>query len=205
MRLPRDLPEPGGVGRHPAAVEHPGPLWARNAAVLLGFDPIGVPRGPGLVGRHGADLVLGEADGEEQPLDEPGRDRCRDRARRIGEGVASADNRPEVLLRDPQLIAQDVPEEILADLVAEAVVALGLLEPKPADPRRVRRWLERSRSDLALARDVVGRVDRDRAMAIAYEAGDTPPASESQLAMLISDVDDLLDRLARAVEAHPNG
>jgi hypothetical protein len=35
----------------------------------------------------------------------------------------------------------------------------------------VRRWLDRSRSDLALAGDVVGRVDRDRAMAIAYEAG----------------------------------
>jgi hypothetical protein len=144
----------------------------------------------------------------------------------------------------------------------DALVALSLLERKPADPRRVRRWLERSRSDLALARDVVGRVDRDRAMAIAYEAGfracvgvlllagyrltsqpghhraaiegaaavlgqdvrpllrrvdaarqfrneilygDTPPASESQLAMLISDVDDLLDRLALAVEAHPNG
>jgi hypothetical protein len=48
----------------------------------------------------------------------------------------------------------------------EALVALGLLERKPADPRRVRRWLERSRSDLALARDVVGRVDRDRAMVI---------------------------------------
>jgi hypothetical protein len=53
----------------------------------------------------------------------------------------------------------------------DALVTLGLLEPKPADPRRVRRWLERSRSDLALARNIVGRVDRDRAMAIAYEAG----------------------------------
>ena len=53
----------------------------------------------------------------------------------------------------------------------DALVTLSLLERKPADPRRVRRWLERSRSDLALARDIVGRVDRDRAMAIAYEAG----------------------------------
>jgi hypothetical protein len=35
--------------------------------------------------------------------------------------------------------------------------------------------------------------------------GDTPPPSESQLAMLISDVDDLLDRLALAVEAHRTG
>ena len=144
----------------------------------------------------------------------------------------------------------------------DALVALGLLERKPADPGRVRRWLERSRSDLALAGDVVGRVDRDRAMAIAYEAGfracagflllagyrlttqpghhraaiegaaatlgqdvrpllrrvdgarqfrneilygDAPPASESQLAMLLGDVGDLLGRLARALEGHANG
>lgn len=143
----------------------------------------------------------------------------------------------------------------------DALVAFGLLERKPADPRRVRRWLERSRSHLALARDVVGGVDFDRAMAIAYEAGfrvcvgvlllagyrlarqpghhraaiegaatvlgedvrpllrrvdsarqfrneilygDTPPASESQLAMLLSDVGDRLGRLARALEGHTN-
>jgi hypothetical protein len=53
----------------------------------------------------------------------------------------------------------------------DELVALGRLERKPPDPGRVRRWLDRSRSDLALAGDVVGRVDRDRAMAIAYEAG----------------------------------
>jgi hypothetical protein len=53
----------------------------------------------------------------------------------------------------------------------DELVALGQLERKPPDPGRVRRWLDRSRSDLALAGDVVGRVDRDRAMAIAYEAG----------------------------------
>jgi len=53
----------------------------------------------------------------------------------------------------------------------DELVALGQLERKPPDPQRVRRWLDRSRADLALARDVVGRVDRDRAMAIAYEAG----------------------------------
>ncbi len=144
----------------------------------------------------------------------------------------------------------------------ESLVVLGLLERKPPDPGRVRRWLERSRSDLALAGDVVGRVDRDRAMAIAYEAGfracvgilllagyrltsqpghhraaiegaaavlgrdvrpllrrvdgarqfrneilygDAPPASESQLAMLLGDVGDLLGRLARALEGHANG
>jgi hypothetical protein len=53
----------------------------------------------------------------------------------------------------------------------DELVALGQLERKPPDSQRVRRWLDRSRSDLALAGDVVGRVDRDRAMAIAYEAG----------------------------------
>lgn len=143
----------------------------------------------------------------------------------------------------------------------DALVALGLLERKPADPGRVRRWLKRSQADLALAGDVVGRVDRDRAMAIAYEAGfracvgilllagyrltsqpghhraalegaaavlgrdvrpllrrvdgarqfrneilygDTPPASESQLAMLIGDVGGLLVRLARTLD-EPDG
>jgi hypothetical protein len=53
----------------------------------------------------------------------------------------------------------------------EDLVALGLLEPKPPDPARVGRWLERSRSDLALSRDVLAQLDRDRAMAVAYEAG----------------------------------
>lgn len=53
----------------------------------------------------------------------------------------------------------------------QELVALGLLEPKPPDPARVGRWLDRSRSDLALARDVLARLDRDRAMAVAYEAG----------------------------------
>jgi hypothetical protein len=53
----------------------------------------------------------------------------------------------------------------------DELVTLGQLERKPPDPQRVRRWLDQSRSDLALAGDVVGRVDRDRAMAIAYEAG----------------------------------
>jgi len=143
----------------------------------------------------------------------------------------------------------------------DALVALGLLERRPADPRRVRRWLERSKSDLTPARDVVGWVDRDRAMAIAYEAGfracvgvplltghrltsqpghhraaiegaaavlgedvrpllrrvdaarqfrneilygDAPPASESQLAMLIGDIGNLLGRLARVLEGDTN-
>ena len=53
----------------------------------------------------------------------------------------------------------------------EELVALGLLEPKPPDPTRVGRWLERSRTDHALAADVLARLDRDRAMAVAYEAG----------------------------------
>lgn len=47
----------------------------------------------------------------------------------------------------------------------------GLLQPKPADRRRVGRWLARSRKDLDLAADILATVDRDRAMAVAYEAG----------------------------------
>jgi len=53
----------------------------------------------------------------------------------------------------------------------EDLVTLGLLEPKPPDPGRVTRWLARSSSDLALAADVLAPLDRDRAMAVAYEAG----------------------------------
>jgi len=36
----------------------------------------------------------------------------------------------------------------------EELVALGQLERKPPDPQRVRRWLDRSRADVALAGDV---------------------------------------------------
>ena len=53
----------------------------------------------------------------------------------------------------------------------EELVALGLLESKPPDPTRVGRGLERSRTDHALEADVLARLDRDRAMAVAYEAG----------------------------------
>ncbi len=42
---------------------------------------------------------------------------------------------------------------------------------KPPDTGRVAGWLDRSRKDLALAKDVLAGVDRDRAMAVAYEAG----------------------------------
>ena len=52
-----------------------------------------------------------------------------------------------------------------------ALVEAGLLQRMLPDTRRVAGWLDRSRKDLALARDVLARVDRDRAMAVAYEAG----------------------------------
>lgn len=51
------------------------------------------------------------------------------------------------------------------------LVAAGLLQPKPPDRRRVGRWLARSRKDLDLAANLLAGVDRDRAMAVAYEAG----------------------------------
>ena len=53
----------------------------------------------------------------------------------------------------------------------DELVAQGLLEAKPSDPVRVARWLARSRADHALAADVLAPIDRDRAMAVAYEAG----------------------------------
>jgi hypothetical protein len=59
-----------------------------------------------------------------------------------------------------------MPAPTLAELVRA-----GLLQRKPPDIGRVSGWLDRSRKDLALAKDVLAGVDRDRAMAVAYEAG----------------------------------
>lgn len=59
-----------------------------------------------------------------------------------------------------------MPAPTLAELVRA-----GLLQGKPPDTGRVAGWLDRSRKDLALAKDVLAGVDRDRAMAVAYEAG----------------------------------
>jgi hypothetical protein len=59
-----------------------------------------------------------------------------------------------------------MPGPTLAELVR-----VGLLQRKPPDTGRVAGWLDRSRKDLALAKDVLAGVDRDRAMAVAYEAG----------------------------------
>lgn len=53
----------------------------------------------------------------------------------------------------------------------DQLVAARLLERKAPDPARVRRWQDRSRRDLDLASTVLGQIDRDRAMAVAYEAG----------------------------------
>jgi hypothetical protein len=59
----------------------------------------------------------------------------------------------------------------MADQTPDDLVAKGLLQRKPADRRRVTRWLARSRKDLDLAANLLAGVDRDRAMAVAYEAG----------------------------------
>ncbi len=54
--------------------------------------------------------------------------------------------------------------------VLEDLVRAGLLQTKPPDPRRVRAWLQRSRQDLDVVA-LLADVDRQRAMAVAYEAG----------------------------------
>ncbi len=59
----------------------------------------------------------------------------------------------------------------MADSSLDQLVAAGLLQAKAPDPDRARRWLARSEKDLELATRVLGEIDRDRAMAIAYEAG----------------------------------
>lgn len=57
----------------------------------------------------------------------------------------------------------------MADLTR--FVAGDVLATKPAEPERVRRWLARSRKDLRTAMDVLRPVDKERAMAVVYEAG----------------------------------
>ncbi len=59
----------------------------------------------------------------------------------------------------------------MASQTLEDLVAAGLLQLKPADPQRVRAWLARSRKDLELAATILAEIDRERAMAVAYEAG----------------------------------
>ncbi len=51
------------------------------------------------------------------------------------------------------------------------LVANQLLESRHPDSQLVGKWLVRSSRDRDLARDVLVGVDRDRAMAVAYEAG----------------------------------
>lgn len=53
----------------------------------------------------------------------------------------------------------------------DQLVTARLLERKLPDAARVGRWLARSQRDLDLATTVIGPLDQDRAMAIAYEAG----------------------------------
>lgn len=53
----------------------------------------------------------------------------------------------------------------------QSLLAQGLLRAKPRDRDRVTRWLARSRKDLQTASDLLASVDRERAMAVAYEAG----------------------------------
>jgi hypothetical protein len=59
----------------------------------------------------------------------------------------------------------------VAERSLEQLTALGVLQMMRADRRRVGRWLDRSRKDLEVAADLLAAVDRDRAMAVAYEAG----------------------------------
>ena len=60
----------------------------------------------------------------------------------------------------------NVPGRSIHDLAVA-----GLLQAKPPDRRLVSRWLDRSHKDLELAANLLADVDRDRAMAVAYEAG----------------------------------
>jgi hypothetical protein len=59
----------------------------------------------------------------------------------------------------------------MADRTLADLVVAGLLQPKPPDQRRVHGSLARSRGDLDLAQRILAEIDRERAMAVAHEAG----------------------------------
>lgn len=59
----------------------------------------------------------------------------------------------------------------MAEASLPDLIARGLLQKKRPDRRRVVQWLARSQKDLDLAADLLANVDRERAMAVAYEAG----------------------------------
>ena len=59
----------------------------------------------------------------------------------------------------------------MPDRSLDRLARAGLLEPKKPDRHRVRTWLDRSRQDLELAGGSIGDIYRERAMAIAYQAG----------------------------------
>jgi hypothetical protein len=53
----------------------------------------------------------------------------------------------------------------------DQLVSAGLLQPKAPDPARVGTWIAQARRDLDLAVNVLASIDRQRAMAVAYEGG----------------------------------
>lgn len=53
----------------------------------------------------------------------------------------------------------------------EQLESEGLLERREPDRERLRRWAERARRDLTLSRDTLAKLDPERAMTVAYEAG----------------------------------
>jgi hypothetical protein len=59
----------------------------------------------------------------------------------------------------------------MSDRSIADLLGAGLLQAKPPDRARVRAWPGRSRKDLELAASVLAAIDRDRAMAVMYEAG----------------------------------
>lgn len=53
----------------------------------------------------------------------------------------------------------------------DQLIAAGLLEQRDVGRDRIQRWSQRARRDLKLARDVLARMDPERAATVAYDAG----------------------------------
>lgn len=110
------------VDLHRGTIEAAGGAIEASGTKLTGSCLIGLPSRIRLLDRHRSDLVLPEPDGQDQPLDEPrGHVGCSSRWCLHRSGRVPPHDVPEPLLGDPQLIAQDVLEEISSELVAQAV------------------------------------------------------------------------------------
>lgn len=81
-----------------------------------------------LLGRHRSDRLLGEADGEQKPRNQPAWNRPRSPLRRRSLFRQASNDGPEAILVDTELVTKDVVKERSPNLVVE-----GMRDLRPSD------------------------------------------------------------------------